>query len=176
MIIKKVYASRYKFICEVLLNYTWWFLQLFVAAIFLTHTPLHLHRLIMYFMTSNIGLAGRIFSKNAISDPQWEPRSNYIKKWNIPHFKKVFWLISHPKIVTNTRYWEITYECRWRYRYLHSLVHFHCLFGILLVLQIHPHYNLGARQTLGRKNSDSISSCRLNIFNGSLIIFSTILI
>ena len=160
-----------KFVCEVLLNYTWWFLQLFVAAIFLTHTTLHLHRLIMYFMTSKIGLAGRIFSKNAISDPQWKSRSNYINKIKHSAFQKII-----RKTVTNTRYWENTYQYRWRYRYLHSLVHFHCLFGILLVLQIHPHYNLGARQTLGRKNSDSISSCRLNIFNGSLIIFSTILI
>ena len=147
MIIKKVYASRFimcKFICEVLLNYTWWFLQLFVAAIFLTHTTLHLHRLIMYFMTSNIGLAGRIFSKNAISDPQWKPGSNYINK---KHFKKVFQEMKWKKGKTgsNTRYREITYQCRWRYRYLHSVVHFHCLFGILLALQTLPHYNLVAR-------------------------------
>ena len=76
-----------KFVCEVLLKYTWRFHQLFVAAIFLTHTTLHLHRLIMYFMTSNIGLAGRIFSKNAISDPQWEPRSNYINKMKYSAFQ-----------------------------------------------------------------------------------------
>ena len=145
-----------KFVCEVLLNYTWWFLQLFVAAIFLTHTTLHLHRLIMYFMTSNIGLAGRIFSKNAISDPQWKSRSNYINKIKYSAFQKIMRI--HQKFVTNTRYWENTYQYRWRYRYLHSLVHFHCLFGILLVLQTHPHYNLVARQTLGRKNSESISS------------------
>ena len=71
-----------KFVCEVLLNYTWRFRQLFVAAIFLTHTTLHLHRLIINFMTSKIGLAGRMFSKTATSDPQWEPISNYINRKN----------------------------------------------------------------------------------------------
>ena len=141
-----------------LLNYTWRFLQLFVAAIFLTHTTLHLHRLIMYLMTSNIGLAGRIFSKNAISDPQWEPRSNYINKMKYSAFQKSILCVTQEKTVTSTRYWENTYQCRWLYRYLHNWLHFHCLFDILLVLQTHWHYKLVAREILGRKNSESISS------------------
>ena len=67
-----------KFECEVFLDYTWRFLQLFVAAIFLTHTTLQFHRLITYFMTSKIGFSGGVFNKYTTSDPQWKPQPNYI--------------------------------------------------------------------------------------------------
>ena len=165
-----------KLVCEARLKYTWWLLQLFVAAIFLTHTALHLHRLIMYFMTSKIGLAGGRFSKPATSDPQWKPRRNYINKIKYSAFQKSIMI---DVTLTNTRYWEITYQCKWRYRYLHSLVHFHCLFGILLVLQIHSPYKLVAREILGWKNSESISSRCLKhiqlIIDWIIMILSTIL-